>query len=167
MRSCRWHAHTNKQPSHTHASKQQRPFLFPSYKTNHAWVGAADVSPFVPLHFRQLSRGVRHKRNQMYFLLAEVRQACRQTAISLRMSGRAAIIHRGLMDGVWSPEPRTLTAVLIRRMLLRDKLEHSSIINRLTATLRHYQPHGHPGQGWIAKQIAFTFWHWTTAPILT
>lgn len=81
MKSCRWHAHTNSRPFHTHAGKQQRPFLFPSNETNHAWVGAADVSPFVPLHFRQLSRGTWHKRSQMYFLLAEVRKACHQTAI--------------------------------------------------------------------------------------
>lgn len=159
MRSYIWHTHTNKQPFHTHAGKQQRPFLFPPNETNHAWVGAADVSPFVPLRFRQLSRGARHKRSQMYFLLAEVRQACHQTAISLPMTERAAIIHSRLMDGVWGPEPRTLTAVLIRRMLLRDKMEHSSIINRLTATLCHYQPPGHPGRGWIAKQIGCTFWH--------
>lgn len=147
MRSCHWHVRANNQPSHAHAGKQQRPFLFFSNETNHAWVGAADVSPFVPLRFRQLSRGTRHKRSQMCFLLAEVRQACHQTAISLPMSGRAAIIHGRLMDGVWGPKPRTLTAVLIRCMLLGDKMEHSSIINRLTDTLHHYQPPGHPGQG--------------------
>ncbi len=85
-------------------------------------------------HFRQLFSGPQHKRSQMYFLTTEVRQARYQRPSSSCLRERQSSSAK-LTDG-WTESPN-LPPALIHRMLLRDKIEHSSIINRLTVTLCH------------------------------
>ncbi len=86
-------------------------------------------------HFRLLFSGPQHKRSQMYFLTTEVRQAHHQRPSSSQYLRERQSSSAKLTDG-WTESPN-LPPALIHRTLLRDKIEHSSIINRLTVTLCH------------------------------